>query len=400
MAEAFICDAIRTPIGRFGGTLSTVRADDLASLPIAALLRRNPQLDPNAIDDVYLGSANQAGEDNRNVARMAALLAGLPVSIPGVTINRLCASGADAVGSAARAIMAGQIDLAIAGGAESMTRAPYVMAKADTAFSRAMQIEDTAIGWRLVNPRMQALYRTAAMPETGENVAERYSITREEQDIYALQSQTRTAAAQAKGYFAAEIEPVTLQGKTQNIVFSADEHPRPETTLAALQKLRPVVRPNGTVTAGNASGINDGAAAMFMASEAAAKRHGLTPRARILGMAVAGVEPDVMGIGPVSACRKLLARLGLPITDFGLIEINEAFAVQVIASMRMLGIDPASPHLNPHGGAIALGHPLGMSGARLAMTAAHGLEETGARRALVTMCIGVGQGLALAIERV
>jgi 3-oxoadipyl-CoA thiolase len=400
MAEAFICDAVRTPIGRFGGTLSSVRADDLAALPIAALLRRNPGVDPSAIDDVYLGSANQAGEDNRNVARMAALLAGLPVSVPGVTINRLCASGADAVGSAARAIMAGQIDLAIAGGVESMTRAPFVMAKPDKAFTRTMQIEDTAIGWRLVNPRMQALHRTASMPETGENVAERYNISREEQDLYALQSQTRAAAAQANGYFAAEIEPVTLPGKNQNVVFATDEHPRPETTLATLQKLRPVVRPDGTVTAGNASGINDGAAAMFIASEEAAKRHGLTPRARILGMAVAGVEPDVMGVGPVPACRKLLARLGLSIADFGLIEINEAFAVQVIASMRALGVDPSAPHLNPHGGAIALGHPLGMSGARLAMTAAHGLEEMGARRALVTMCIGVGQGLALAIERV
>ncbi|HVE22733.1 MAG TPA: 3-oxoadipyl-CoA thiolase [Acidocella sp.] len=400
MTAAFICDAIRTPIGRLGGALSTVRADDLAALPIVALLHRNPQLDPSAIDDVYLGAANQAGEDNRNVARMAALLAGLPVNVPGVTINRLCASGADAVGSAARAIMAGQIDLAIAGGAESMTRAPYVMAKSDKAFSRTMQIEDTAIGWRLVNPRMQALYRTASMPETGENVAERYNVSREEQDIFALQSQARAASAQAQGYFAAEIEPVTIPGKTQTIVVAADEHPRPETTLAALQRLRPVVRPDGTVTAGNASGINDGAAAMFIASESAAKRHGLVPRARILGMAVAGVEPDVMGIGPVPASRKLLARLGLSIADFGLIEINEAFAAQVIASMRALGIDPAAPHLNPHGGAIALGHPLGMSGARLAMTAAHGLKVTGARRALVTMCIGVGQGLALAIERV
>jgi 3-oxoadipyl-CoA thiolase len=400
MTAAFICDAIRTPIGRLGGALSTVRADDLAALPIAALLRRNPQLDPDAIDDVYFGAANQAGEDNRNVARMAALLAGLPVSVPGVTINRLCASGADAVGSAAHAIMAGQIDLAIAGGVESMTRAPYVMAKSDKAFSRSMQIEDTAIGWRLVNPRMQALHRTASMPETGENVADRYKITREDQDVFALQSQTRTASAQAKGYFAAEIEPVTIPSKTQNIVVAADEHPRPETTLAALQRLRPVVRPDGTVTAGNASGINDGAAAMFVASEAAAKRHGLVPRARILGMAVAGVEPDVMGIGPVPASCKLLARLRLSIADFGLIEINEAFAAQVIASVRALGVDPAAPHLNPHGGAIALGHPLGMSGARLAMTAAHGLEVTGARRALVTMCIGVGQGLALAIERV
>jgi 3-oxoadipyl-CoA thiolase len=400
MIEAYICDAVRTPIGRLGGALSSVRSDDLATIPIAALLRRNPQVDPREVDDVFLGCANQAGEDNRNVARMAALLAGLPVSTPGVTINRLCASGADAVGTAARAVIAGQIDLAIAGGVESMTRAPYIMAKGDKPFSRIMQLEDTVVGWRLVNPRMRALYRTASMPETGENVAERYNVTRDEQDIYALQSQKRAAEAQANGYFAEEIEPVRICGKKQDIFVTVDEHPRPETTLDALKRLRPVVRPEGTVTAGNASGINDGAAAMFVASAAAAKRYGLTPRGRILGMATAGVDPDFMGIGPVPASRKLMARLDLSIKDFGLIEINEAFASQVIASMRELGVDPAAPHLNPHGGAIALGHPLGMSGARLAMTAVRGLRETGAQRALVTMCVGVGQGLALAVERV
>ena len=400
MTEAYICDAIRTPIGRFSGGLSSIRTDDLGSIPIAALLARNPQVDPAAIDDVYFGCANQAGEDNRNVARMAALLAGLPVSVPGTTINRLCASGADAVGTAARSIIAGEIDLAIAGGVESMSRAPYVMAKADKAFSRAMQIEDTVVGWRLVNAKMRALHGTASMPETGENVATRYHVIREAQDNFALQSQLRAAQAQASGYFAEEIVPVTIPGKKGDTIIAADEHPRPETTLEALAKLKPVVRADGTVTAGNASGVNDGAAAMFLASEAAAKRHGLTPRARVLGMATAGVEPDVMGIGPVPACRKLMARLGLAIGDFDLIELNEAFASQVIASMRELGVDPASTQLNPHGGAIALGHPLGMSGARLAMTAIHGLHKTGGRRALVTMCIGVGQGLALAVERV
>ena len=400
MTDAYICDAIRTPIGRFTGGLATVRPDDLAAIPIAALLARNPNIDPAVIDDVFFGCANQAGEDNRNVARMASLLAGLPISVPGTTINRLCASGADAVGTAARAIIAGQIDLAIAGGVESMTRAPYVMAKGDKPFSRSMQIEDTVVGWRLANPKMKALYNTASMPETGENVAQQYKVSREAQDAYALQSQMRAAQAQAAGYFAEEIVPVTIPGKKGDTVVSVDEHPRPETTLEMLAKLKPVVRADGTVTAGNASGINDGAAAMFIASEAAVKRHGLTPHARVLGMATAGVAPDVMGIGPVPACRKLMERLGLTIKDFDLIELNEAFASQVIASMRELGVDPASTQLNPHGGAIALGHPLGMSGARLAMTAAHGLRKTGGKRALVTMCIGVGQGLALAIERV
>ncbi len=400
MTDAFICDAIRTPIGRFAGGLSPMRTDDLAAVPIAALLARNPSVDREAIDEVLFGCANQAGEDNRNVARMAALLAGLPVSIPGTTMNRLCASGADAVGTAARAVMTGQIDLAIAGGVESMSRAPYVMAKSGTPFARDMRIEDTVIGWRLVNPKMHKMYGTASMPETGETVAQRYQVSREDQDAFALRSQSRTAAAVAAGYFAEEIVPVSIAGKKGDVTISADEHPRPETTLEALAKLKPIVRADGTVTAGNASGVNDGAAAMFVASEAAAKTHGLTPRARILGMATAGVEPDVMGIGPVPASQKLMAKLGLGIGDFDLIELNEAFASQVIASMRALGVDPACEHLNPHGGAIALGHPLGASGARLAMTAVHGLERRGGKRALVTMCIGVGQGLALALERV
>jgi 3-oxoadipyl-CoA thiolase len=400
MTEAFICDAIRTPIGRFGGALAAVRADDLAALPIAALLARNPQVDPAAIDEVILGCANQAGEDNRNIARMAALLAGLPVSVPGTTLNRLCASGADAVGAAARAVMSGEIELAIAGGVESMSRAPYVMGKSATPFARDLRLEDTVIGWRLVNPRMQALYGTASMPETGDNVARRYGVSREDQDSFALRSQQRAAGAQAAGYFAEEILPVTIPGKKADVTVSTDEHPRPDTTMDILAKLKPVVRADGSVTAGNASGINDGAAAMFVASEDAARRHCLTPRARVLGMATAGVEPDVMGIGPVPASQKLMARLGLGTEDFDLIEINEAFAAQVIASVRALGLDPAAQHLNPHGGAIALGHPLGCSGARLVLTAVHGLERRGGRRALVTMCIGVGQGLALALERV
>nr|WP_295739970.1 3-oxoadipyl-CoA thiolase [uncultured Acidocella sp.] len=400
MTAAFICDAIRTPIGKFGGGLATTRTDDLAAIPIAALIARNPSLDVEAIDEVIFGCANQAGEDNRDVARMAALLAGLPVSIPGTTMNRLCASGADAVGTAARAIITGQIDLAIAGGVESMSRAPYVMAKSATPFSRDMKIEDTVVGWRLVNPKMHQMYGTASMPETGENVAQRFGVTRAEQDEFALRSQQRAAAAQASGYLAAEITPVIVKSKKGEISISVDEHPRAETTLEGLAKLKPIVRADGTVTAGNASGVNDGAAAMIIASEAAAKQHGLTPRARILGMATAGVEPDVMGIGPVPASRKLMAKLGLTINDFDLIEFNEAFASQVIASLRQLGVNPAAEHLNPHGGGIALGHPLGCSGARLAMTAVHGMEARGAKRALVTMCIGVGQGLALALERV
>lgn len=400
MSQAFLCDAIRTPIGRFGGALASVRADDLAAIPIRELLRRNPGLDRERIDEVFLGSANQAGEDNRNVARMASLLAGLPIGVPGTTINRLCASGADAVGIAARAIVSGEIDLAIAGGIESMTRAPLVMAKADKPWARTAAIEDTTIGWRFVNPAMKAAYGVDSMPQTGENVAQDFGVSRADQDDFALRSQQRAAAAQSSGYFQEEIVPVTIPGRKGDTVVATDEHPRPDTTAEVLAGLKPIVRPDGTVTAGNASGVNDGAAAMLIANEAAAKAHGLTPRARIVGMATAGVAPRVMGIGPVPATQKLLQRLGLALDDFDLIEINEAFASQVIASMRALGIDPSDERLNPNGGAIALGHPLGMSGARLAMTAAHSLERTGGRRALVTMCIGVGQGLALAIERV
>jgi len=400
MVEAFLCDAVRTPIGRFGGALASVRADDLAAVPIKALLARNPGVDPAAIDEVVLGCANQAGEDNRNVARMAGLLAGLPVSVPGTTINRLCASGADAVGSAARAVVSGQVELAIAGGVESMTRAPLVMAKADKAWARSATIEDTTIGWRFVNPAMKAAYGVDSMPETGENVAQDHQVSREDQDAFALRSQQRAAAAQASGFFAEEIVPVTIAGRKGETVVDKDEHPRPDTTAEVLAGLKPIVRSDGTVTAGNASGVNDGAAAMFVASEEAAKRHGLTPKARVLGMATAGVEPRVMGIGPVPASRRLMERLGLTIGDFDLIEINEAFASQVIASLRALGMDPADDRVNPNGGAIALGHPLGMSGARLALTAAHSLGKTGGKRALVSMCIGVGQGLALAIERV
>jgi 3-oxoadipyl-CoA thiolase len=399
MTEAFICDATRTPIGRFGGALAHVRADDLAAHPIRALLARN-DLDPAAIDEVVLGCANQAGEDNRNLARMAGLLAGLPVSVPGVTVNRLCASGAEAIGTAARAIRAGEIELAIAGGAESMTRAPLVMGKAETAFQRTAKLEDTTIGWRFVNPQMQERYGTDSMPETAENVAAAYGVAREDQDAYALQSQTRAAQAQVNGFYAEEITPIEARdAKGKPFTFERDEHPR-ETSLEVLAKLKPIVRAGGTISAGNASGVNDGAAAMFIASEAAAKRHGLTPRAGVLGMATAGVEPKLMGIGPVPASRKLMARLGLTIDAFDLLEINEAFASQVIASMRELGLDPASPKLNPHGGAIALGHPLGMSGARLVMTAVHALERRNLKRALVTMCIGVGQGLSIALERI
>lgn len=399
MTEVFICDATRTAIGRFGGALAYVRTDDLAAHPIRALVARN-DLDPAAIDEVYLGCANQAGEDNRNLARMAALLAGLPAGVPGVTVNRLCASGAEAVGAAARAIRAGEIELAIAGGAESMTRAPLVMAKAETAFQRAASLEDTTIGWRFVNPRMLERYGAHSMPETAENVAEAYGVSRDDQDRYALQSQARAAAAQEAGFFAEEITPIEApDGKKGLATIQRDEHPR-VTSLEALAQLNPVVRADGSITAGNASGVNDGAAAMFVASEAAARRHGLTPRARVLGMATAGVEPKMMGVGPIPATQKLMQRLGLGLGDFDLIEINEAFASQVIASMRELGVDPGSPDLNPHGGAIALGHPLGMSGARLAMTAVHGLERLDRRRAMVTMCVGVGQGLSLALERV
>ncbi len=401
MTDAYICDAIRTPIGRFGGALAYTRADDLAALPIKALLARNPNLDPEAVDEVILGCANQAGEDNRDVARMALLLAGLPTSVPGVTVNRLCASGLEAVGQAARAVRTGEMDLVIAGGAESMTRAPLVMGKAESAFARAAQIEDTTIGWRFINPLMKAQYGVDSMPETGENVAEQYQVTREDQDAYAFQSQQRCAAAQRDGFFDGEILAVEVKdARKRPVSFTADEHPRADTTLEALAKLKTPFRSPGTVTAGNASGVNDGAAAMLIASEAALKRHGLTPRARVLGMASAGVEPRVMGIGPVPATRRLMAKLGLKIDDFGVIEINEAFASQVIASMRQLGVDPGEERVNRHGGGIALGHPLGMSGARIALTAARALEKTGERYALVTLCVGVGQGLAVALERV
>ena len=398
--DAYICDAQRTPIGRFGGALSSVRADDLAAVPIAALMARHPDLDWSKIDDVIFGCANQAGEDNRNVARMAALLAGLPVDVPGATINRLCASGMDAVGVAARAIKAGDMDLAIAGGVESMTRAPFVMPKAETAFSRNNAVYDTTIGWRFVNPKMKAQYGVESMPETGDNVATDYDISREDQDAFAKRSQDRWEAADKAGVFADEITPVSIpQRKGDPIVFDRDEHPRPGTTIEALTKLRPINGPDLTVTAGNASGVNDGAAAMLMASEAAASQHGLTPIARVVGISAAGVEPRVMGIGPVPASQKVLARAGLTIDQMDVIELNEAFASQGIATLRALGVADDAPHVNANGGAIAIGHPLGMSGARLVMTAALQLKRTGGRYALCTMCVGVGQGVAIILER-
>lgn len=400
MRDVFICDAVRTPIGRFGGALSGVRADDLAVVPLKALLERNPGVDPAAIDEVFMGCANQAGEDNRNVARMAALLAGLPDSVPGVTLNRLCASGLDAVGTAYRAIASGEMELAVAGGVESMSRAPFVMGKAESAFSRSMAIEDTTIGWRFVNPQMAARYGVDSMPQTADNVADDYGVSREDQDAFALRSQARAAAAQQSGFFAEEIVPVVVRHRKGETVVDKDEHPRPETTLETLAKLKPVNGAGKTVTAGNASGVNDGAAAMFLASAEAVERHGLTPRARILGMASAGVAPRVMGIGPVPAVQKLLARLNLRIGDFDVIELNEAFASQSLAVVRALGVADDAAQLNPHGGGIALGHPLGMSGARLVMTAVHALEKQGGHRGLATMCVGVGQGLALALERV
>ncbi|KRP46232.1 3-oxoadipyl-CoA thiolase [Pseudomonas libanensis] len=399
MRDVFICDAIRTPIGRFGGGLSTVRTDDLAALPIKALIERNPSVDWNAVDEVFLGCANQAGEDNRNVARMALLLAGLPDSVPGVTLNRLCASGMDAIGTAFRAIASGEMELAIAGGVESMSRAPFVMGKADAAFSRNMKLEDTTIGWRFINPLMKAQYGVDAMPQTADNVADDYQVSRADQDAFALRSQQRTAAAQAAGFFAEEIVPVRVAHKKGETVVEHDEHPR-DTHLEALAKLKPVNGPDKTVTAGNASGVNDGAAALILASAEAVKKHGLTARARVLGMASAGVAPRVMGIGPVPAVRKLVERLGLAVTDFDVIELNEAFASQGLAVLRELGLADDAPQVNPNGGAIALGHPLGMSGARLVLTALHQLEKTGGRKGLATMCVGVGQGLALAIERV
>ncbi|MBB5049917.1 3-oxoadipyl-CoA thiolase [Rhodopseudomonas rhenobacensis] len=401
MRDVFVCDAVRTPIGRFGGALAKVRADDLAAVPIKALLAKHPQLDWAALDEVTLGCANQAGEDNRNVARMALLLAGLPDSVPGITLNRLCASGLDAVGAAARAIRAGDIDFAIAGGVESMTRAPFVMGKATEAFSRQAEIHDTTIGWRFINPLMKAQYGVDAMPATGENVAEEFQVSRADQDAFAIRSQQRAGAAMASGYFAQEIAAVAAPGgKAGPIVVDKDEHPRPETTLEGLSKLKPIVRNPGTVTAGNASGVNDGAAAMILASEDAVKKHGLTPRARILGLASAGVPPRIMGIGPVPATQKLLARLKLSIGDFDLIELNEAFASQGLACLRQLGVADDADFVNPHGGAIALGHPLGMSGARIALTAIHGLETRAGKLALATMCVGVGQGVAMALERV
>jgi acetyl-CoA C-acetyltransferase len=400
MTDAFIVDAIRTPIGRYGGALKDVRADDLGAIPIRELMRRNPDVDWSAIDDVIYGCANQAGEDNRNVARMAALLAGLPQEVPGSTVNRLCGSGLDAVGSAARAIKSGEARLMIAGGVESMTRAPFVMGKADSAFSRNANIYDTTIGWRFPNPLMHKLYGTDAMPETAENVADDYNISRADQDAFALASQAKAARAQQDGTFEQEIVPVVIpQKKSDPVRFAQDEHPR-ATSLEALAKLKPVVRADGTVTAGNASGVNDGACALLLANAEAAAQYGLKPRARIIGMATAGVAPRVMGIGPAPAVQKLLAQTGMTLDQFDVIELNEAFASQGLAVLRMLGLRDDDPRVNPNGGAIALGHPLGMSGARLVTAATYQLERTGGRFALCTMCIGVGQGIALAIERV
>lgn len=398
--QAFICDAIRTPFGRYGGSLSSVRPDDLGAIVLRALIERNPGADWQAVDDVLFGCANQAGEDNRNVARMSALLAGLPLEVPGSTINRLCGSGLDAIGSAARAIRTGEAGLMFAGGTESMSRAPFVMPKAESAFSRANAVYDTTIGWRFVNPRMKALFGIDSMPETAENVADDYGIDREAQDRMALSSQTKAAAAQKAGILAEEITPVTIpQRKGDPIVVKDDEHPR-ETSLEALARLKPIVRPDGTVTAGNASGVNDGACALLLADEASASRHGLTPRARVVGMATAGVAPRIMGIGPAPATQKLLAQTGISLDQIDVIELNEAFAAQGIAVLRQLGLQDDDPRVNPNGGAIALGHPLGASGARLATTAVNQLHRTGGRYALCTMCIGVGQGIALLLERV
>ncbi|WP_045737729.1 3-oxoadipyl-CoA thiolase [Xanthomonas sp. MUS 060] len=401
MSEAYIIDGIRTPIGRYGGALAGVRADDLGALPLQALLARQPQLDPACIDDVYLGCANQAGEDNRNVARMSLLLAGLPCSVPGSTVNRLCGSGLDAVGTVARALRAGELGLAIAGGVESMSRAPWVMGKADSAFARNQQIEDSTMGWRFVNPRMRARYGVALMGETAENVAARHRIDRQDQDAFALRSQQRAAAAQAAGFFDGEIVAVDVPGakRGETVTVARDQHPRADTTADALARLAPLFRQPGSVTAGNASGINDGAAALLLATPMRARALGLTPRARVLGFASAGVEPDYMGMGPVPAIQALLARLGLRLEQFDAIELNEAFAAQALACTRALGLDDAAPHVNANGGAIALGHPLGMSGARLALTLLRQLEASGGKRGLAAMCVGVGQGVALAIER-
>ena len=399
--DAFFCDAVRTPIGRYGGALSSVRTDDLAALPLQALQTRNPDMDWSAVEDVLLGCANQAGEDNRNIARMAILLAGLPQSISGATINRLCGSGMDAIGTAARAIRSGEAELLLAGGVESMSRAPFVMGKATVAFSRNAEVVDTTLGWRFVNPLMQKQYGIDSMPETGENVAEQFGISREDQDTFAWRSQQKAGAAMASGRLAEEIVSVTiLQRKGDPVVVEQDEHPRPDTKLEKLAKLSTPFRANGTVTAGNASGINDGACAAIVASEQAVKDHSLTPLARILGMATAGLEPRIMGFGPAPASKKLLARLGLTLAQMDVIELNEAFASQGLAVLRDLGIPDDAEHVNPNGGAIALGHPLGMSGARLVTTAAYELRRRQGRYALCTMCIGVGQGIALVIERV
>jgi acetyl-CoA acyltransferase len=401
MSEPFICDAARTPIGRYGGALAAVRADDLAAVPIAALLRRNPSLEPAAIEEVLLGCANQAGEDNRNVARMAVLLAGLPVSVPGATINRLCGSGLDAVAMAARIIRAGEAEVVVAGGVESMSRAPFVMPKADAAFSRSAEIHDTTLGWRFVNPRMRERYGIDSMPETGENVAAQFNIARADQDRFALRSQQRTAAAYARGFYDAELVPVEIaQRKGKALVVTRDEHPRPETTLEQLAALPTPFRANGTVTAGNASGVNDGACALLIASEDAARRLNLTPRARIVAAATAGVEPRIMGMGPLPATRKVLSIARLTLEQLQVIELNEAFASQALAVLRDLKLPDDASHVNPNGGAIALGHPLGMSGARLATTATWQLAALRGRYALCTMCIGVGQGIALILERV
>jgi acetyl-CoA acyltransferase len=401
MTEAFICDAIRTPIGRYGGALAQVRTDDLAALPIAALLKRCAALDPAAVDEVLLGCANQAGEDSRNVARMAALLAGLPVNVPGATINRLCGSGLDAIAMAARAIKVGEADVVIAGGVESMSRAPFVMPKADAAFSRDAQIFDTTIGWRFVNPAMKARHGIDSMPETGENVAAQFRIARADQDRFALRSQQRTAAAYGRGFFQAELMPVEIPAKRgAPTIVARDEHPRADTTLEQLAKLPTPFRANGTITAGNASGVNDGACALIIASEAAARRHGLTPKARVVAASTVGVEPRIMGLGPAPATRRVLERARMQLDAMQVIELNEAFASQALAVLRELGVPDDAVHVNPNGGAIALGHPLGASGARLATTAMYQLLATGGRHALCTMCIGVGQGIAMILERV
>jgi 3-oxoadipyl-CoA thiolase len=399
MPDAFICDFARTPIGRFGGALRDVRADDLAAIPLRALVERHRGLDWAAVDDGYFGCANQAGEDNRDVGRMAVLLAGIPASVPAATINRLCGSGLDAVGTAARMIRAGDAGLVLAGGVESMTRAPFVVGKATEAFSRQASMEDTTIGWRFVNPLMKAQYGVESMPETAENVAADYKVSRADQDAFAWRSQMRTKAAQQSGFFDGEIVPVTIAGRKGDVVVTTDEHPRGDTTPEGLARLKAAFRTPGTVTAGNASGVNDGAAALIIASEDQAARQGLTPRARIVAMATAGVPPRIMGIGPAPATEKLLALTGLKITDIDVIELNEAFAAQALAVTRLLGLPDDAEHVNPHGGAIALGHPLGMSGARLALTAVHALETRAAKRAIATMCIGVGQGIALLLER-